>query len=104
MAKEVEALEDHAHLHADAIDVLVLAVEVVAVDDNGPGINGFQPVDGAQQGGFPRSGGPQNDHFFAGLDVEADIGKRLEGAEELVNAVQTDDRISGVHNGSTCVP
>lgn len=53
MREEVEGLENHANVSAEFGESLAFFWECGAVECDASGVNGFESVDGATQGGFP---------------------------------------------------
>ena len=68
LTQQVEALKNHAQFLTDDIDIIARGVNILTIDHNRTAINGFQAVDGTQQGGLARAAWPDNDYFFALLD------------------------------------
>ena len=99
MLVEVEALEHHSHLHTDPVDIFSRIREVMAVNNDGTGINGLQLVNGAQQSGLAGSGRAENHHFFARGHIKTDVVQGFERSEILINILDSDNRISVFHNG-----
>jgi hypothetical protein len=56
VGEQVELLEDHAGLHADLLDVAHIMRKLDAIDDDLAALVLFQPVEGADKGGFTRAG------------------------------------------------
>ena len=98
MAEEIKTLEDHTHFLPDRVDILCRIIEGMTIDDNGTGADRLQPVDGAQQGGFPGTGRPDNHHLFPRLHRQGDIGQRLKGAEKGIDMLYVNDWFNDVHN------
>ena len=49
MREQVEALEHHAQILPDLVDVVLGGVDVAPLDKDGALVDDFQAVDGAQQ-------------------------------------------------------
>jgi len=92
--KQVEALKDHAHFHADLVDVDTRVVEIVAVHGDLAGADGFQPVDRAQQRGLARAARADDDHFLPGGHIKAHMGQGHDLIEVLADVVYANDGIS----------
>ena len=81
MREQIEGLEHHADLGADAGDlarrlhdrraIYDLAEGRLAVDANDAGLGDFQPVQAAQEGRFPGARGPDDAHHLALGDAQA---------------------------------
>ncbi|KAG1433833.1 hypothetical protein G6F57_021895 [Rhizopus arrhizus] len=95
MGKQVEALEDHAHLHAQLVQLrlrqqLAVVQQGLAADIHGAGLRHFQPVATAQQGAFTRTAGPDHDHHLRRQHVEIDAPQHGVVAVRLVQAADAD--------------
>src|SRR5690554_4775769 len=67
--EKFEMLEYHAHPRAERGQVGVWSRYGSAIDDNLAALDGFQAVDGLDEGGLPRTGRAAHDHnlsFFNG--------------------------------------
>ena len=102
--KKVKTLKDHAQFHADLVDVGRLVGQILAVDDNAAGSDGFQLIDGAQQGTLAGTAGADDDHLLAGKDVEGDVVQGPELTEELGDVADADDRVSVGHGLPSFLP
>ena len=98
--EQVEVLEHHADLAADALDVAQVAGQFGAVDHDASALVFLQPVDATDQGRLARSRRAADDDAFALADFEVDVLQHMEVAEPLVDAFQADDDIG---TGSVCV-
>jgi len=89
--KEVELLEHHAHLGAHGVDILC-RVQGDAVNDDLAAVEFLQAVDAAQQGRFSRARWPDNHHYLAFTDIQADAAKRFDHAERFGYIFNVNDR------------
>ncbi len=99
MLVEVKALEHHPHFHTDPVDIFSRIREVMAVNNDGTGINGLQLVNGAQQSGLAGSGRAEYHHFFSRGHIKTDVIQGLKRSEILIDILNADNRISVFHNG-----
>ena len=94
VGKEVEVLEDHAHLLAVEVDIHLFGLaflvdelllgDVDAVEDDlAPG-GDLQQVQAAKQGGLAGAGGADDHHHVALVDIHGDIIQGVEGAFIIV--------------------
>jgi hypothetical protein len=90
--KEVEVLEDHAHLGANLFDILEIVGEFDAVDDDASALVLLEPVDTAYQRRFARTGGAANDDTLAALHREADVFQDMKLPVPFVHVFDGDDR------------
>jgi hypothetical protein len=84
MREQVEALEDHADLAADGVEVLQVVVEDDAVDDDLARIMRFEAIQGAQEGRFSGSRRPDDRRHLPLVEGRRNVLQRMEGAETLV--------------------
>ena len=84
MREEIEVLKHHAHLLPMQVDVQFLPVwalflrDVDAFENDAARGGDLQQVQGAQKGGFPRSGGTDDDHHVAAVDIHGHAVERLD--------------------------
>ena len=84
MREEIEVLKHHAHLLPMQVDVQFLPVrslflrDVDAFENDAARGGDLQQVQRAQKGGFPRSGGADDDHHVAAVDVHGHAVERLD--------------------------
>ena len=90
MGKQVELLKHHADFPADQLDVLQIAGQLVAVDDDFSFLMLLEPIDAADQGGLAGSRGTANDDTLAGVDGQVDVLEHVELTVPLVDADQFD--------------
>ncbi|EIM76514.1 6-pyruvoyl-tetrahydropterin synthase [Nitratireductor aquibiodomus RA22] len=74
--EQVEVLKHHANVGAQRWQVRAPVGYRAAGHPDGPGIDPFQSVEGAQQRAFPRAGRADDNHDFALRDVKVDVCKR----------------------------
>ncbi len=94
VGKQVEGLENHAHLGAHGVDVLG-GVQRDAVHDDFSAFKDFQPVDAAQQGRFPGPRWTDDDDHLAFLDVQANAFQGMDLAKKLVNVLDLNNGFHG---------
>ena len=80
VGKQVEMLEHHAHLLAVEVDVHRLAGQIHAVEEDGAGGRLLQHVQAAQQRGLAGTGGADDGHHLALVDVQVTAIQRVNGA------------------------
>ena len=73
MREQVEGLEDHADVGAELGQGLALLGQGSAVDLDGAGLEGLQPVDRAAQCRLARAGRPDHDDDLALADRQVDV-------------------------------
>jgi hypothetical protein len=100
---QVEALEDHAELGADAIDLLVIFRRGVAIarglhldelagDVDAAGIGRLQQVYAAEHGAFAGAATAEDGDDIALVGLERDALEDLEVAETLVHVLDDEGR------------
>ena len=72
MREQVIALEYHADLLADQVQVLRPAGDFLPPQEDFPAVNGFQSVDTPQQRALSASARPDDHHDLAFPDVQGD--------------------------------
>ena len=92
VGEEIERLEDHPDLAANRLDVANIVAELNAIDDDPTPLVLLQPVDYANEGGFPRSRGAEDDDDLPSLDGGGEAPQDVKAAEPLVY-VSTDDDV-----------
>ncbi len=75
--EQVELLEHHADLLAQAAQVGAGGVEVFAIDLDHTVVDRLQAVEGAQQGAFARSAAADDRHHLAFLDAQVDAFEHM---------------------------
>ena len=78
VGEEVEVLEDHAHLLAVEVDVVLGVRDVGPVQADGAAGGDLQKVQAAEEGGLAGAGGPDDHHHLAFADVGADAVQGLD--------------------------
>ncbi len=102
MREQVELLEDHAGLGANAVhlgvvharDALLLVLDVeqdVVVDDDPTARRRVEQIDAAQQRGFPRPRRPDQHDDLAFANRRVDAAYDLAGTEAQADAFQPED-------------
>ena len=86
---EVELLEDHAHVVADDLG-LVLVGQLLTVDVDVAAGRLFQKVHAADSGRFAAAGRSDNDQLFALGDLEVHVFEDVQVSEVLVNVFEFD--------------
>ena len=85
VAEEVELLENHANLSAQAGEFLALFGKKLAVDANFAAVDGFQAVDGSTQCGLTGAGGAEDNYDLTSWDFQVDITQSVVVAVVLVH-------------------
>ena len=75
MGEELVGLEDHADAAADLGPGHAGGRQVLAVEEDLPGIDGLEAVDSAQERGLAAAGGTDDDDDFAVGDVEGNAAQ-----------------------------
>ncbi len=101
MWKQVELLKDHADFTSNGRDIAHVMGQLDAVDEDLTALVLLQPINGADEGGLARSGGPEDHDHFALLDGHVNAFKGVEIAEPLMH-VAADDDFVGV-GGCLCL-
>ena len=96
VGEQVERLEHHANLGAQAGELLAFLRQRLAVDANVAGIDGFQTVDGAAHRGLAGTGWTDDDQHLALLDGEVDVLEHMQVTVVLFNVGQFDQRAVAV--------
>ncbi len=91
MREEIELLEDHTGFHANQLDVVGIIVEFDAIHNDGAALVFFEPVDGANEGGFARARRPKDDNDLAFADFKIDIFEGLEVPIPFADIFADDD-------------
>jgi hypothetical protein len=90
VGEEVEMLEHHADFRPDFLDILDIVGQFDAVDDDPSALVFLQPVDAADQGGFPDPEGPQMTMRSPGHG-QVDVLQDMELTEPFVHLLDLDD-------------
>ena len=81
-------LKNHADPFSQLTALLLAQVlDLGAVNFQAAALVGFQAVDAAQQGGFPRAAAANQSVNFTGLDGQADIFQHLQRAERFTEII-----------------
>ena len=80
MGKQVEVLEHHAHLLTVEIDVHRLIRQVYAVEEDGTGGGLLQHIQAAEQRGLAGTGGADDGHHLALVDIQIAAVQCVNGA------------------------
>ena len=94
MREEVEALEHHADVAAQAGELLALLGQPLAVDGDLALLDGLETVDRAAQRRLARARRADDDDDLAAGDLQVDVLQHVQFAEPLVDAGQADERLS----------
>ena len=89
MGEELVGLEYHADAAPDLRPGDAGGRQVVPVEEDLPGIDGLEAVDGAQERGLAAAGGTDDDDDFAVGDVEGDAAQGVVSAG--VGLVEVDE-------------
>jgi spermidine synthase len=110
--KQVEVLEHHAGLAADAAQIAfagvaaaaggVRAGQGLALDGDGAAVDGFEVVQAAQQRALARPRGADDGHHLAARNLQRHIAQHLQAAKALVQAACLDHELRrlAVHSDS----
>ena len=64
VGKQVEVLEHHSHFAPHRVDVHPLGSDILSLKPDFSAGGGLQQVQAPQEGGFPRTGGPDDHYLF----------------------------------------
>ena len=70
MREEIEVLEYHAHLLTELVQIDLAVCDDLAVHFNGAVCRLFQKIKASEKGGFAGTGGADDDHDIAGVDIQ----------------------------------
>ena len=98
MGKQVEVLEHHAHLLTVEIDVHRLIRQVYTVEEDGAGGGLLQQVQAAEQRGLAGTGGADDGHHLALVDIQVAAVQCMDGAV----VVFLDQVLYGDENFTAC--
>ena len=90
MREQVEVLEHHADFAPHLVDLLQVAGQFGAVDDDAALLVLLQPVDAADHGRLAGARRPADHDALAALDREVDVAQHVEFAVPLVHADDLD--------------
>ena len=91
VGEEVIALEHHADALAQPLPVGA-GIQQLSVEANVAPLNGFEPVEGAQQGALATTAWPQDDNHFPGVHREADLVQYPVLAELFADSIELKQR------------
>src|ERR1700738_1338989 len=92
-------LEAHADFTPDLVDLLQVAGELRAVDNDTALLMLFQPIDAADHGRLAGTRGPADHDALAALDRKVDVAQHVELAVPLVHADDLDrERVRGLRS------
>ena len=94
VGKEVEVLEHHAHVLTYLVNVGVRSGDLLAVKGDGAGRGLLQQIEAAEEGGLAGTGGADNDHLLARLDVLGNVPQHLVISKLLAQIVNVDHFLS----------
>ncbi len=95
MRKQVELLEHHADLAADRLDILDVAGQLDAGDDDLALLVLFEPVDAADHRRFAGARRAADNDPLAARDVEIDVVEHMKRAVPFMDMAQLDHRRFG---------
>ena len=110
VGEEVEALEHHADVAAEAGELPALVRQALAVDGDLALLDRLEAVDGAAQRRLARPRRADDDDDLSAVDRQVDVLEDVQVSEPLVHAGQADERLSvrtGGHPGDPkgdCTP
>ncbi len=96
MREQVEVLEHHADFAADRLDLLEVAGQLHAVDDDAPLLVFLQAIEAANGGGLAGAGRPAQHDALTLAHGEVDVLEYMELAEPFVHALHADDRLAAL--------
>ncbi len=92
MREQVELLEDHADVGAQAGQVDARPRDRLAEDDDVPLLHALERVDAADQGALAGARGPTDHDDLAAVHREGDVAQDVELSEPLVDGLELDHR------------
>ena len=99
VVEQVKALEHHADVLAEFIDIAALGRKVLAVEPDVARVRGLEQVEATQEGRLARARGADNGDDLAGVNGQVDALEYLERAEALAQALDADERLIGLCGG-----
>ena len=99
VVEQVKALEHHADVLAEFIDIAALGRKVLAVEPDVARVRGLEQIEAAQEGRLARARGADNGDDLAGVNGQVDALEYLERAEALAQALNADERLIGLCGG-----
>ena len=91
VVEEVEPLEHHADVLAQAVHVDVVCGQVLAVEPDVTRVGGLQQVDAAEKRRLARAGGADDGNHLARHHVKVDAAQDVVGPEGLLDALDADE-------------
>ena len=82
--EEVERLEHHAHLLAQAVDGIASGKDVLAIDDDAAAGGRVEQVEGTQEGALARARWADDGDDLAPADICGDVAQHVEAAVTLL--------------------
>ena len=99
VVEQVKALEHHANVFAQLIDIAALGREVLAVEPDVARVRGLEQVEAAQESRLARARGADNGDDLAGVNGQVNALEHLERAEALAQALDADERLIDLCGG-----
>lgn len=99
VVEQVKALEHHADVLTQFVNVAALGREVLAMEPDMARVRSLEQVEAAQEGRFARTRGADNGDDLAGVNGQVDALEYLERAEALAQALDADERLIGLCGG-----
>ena len=100
VVEQVKALEHHADVLAEFIDIAALGREVLAMEPDMARVRGLEQVEAAQEGRLTRARGADDGDDLAGINGQVDALEYLERAKALAQALNADERLFGLRGRS----
>ena len=98
-------LEHHAHLLAVLIQIDLFIGDIYTLKNDAAFGGNLQQIEGAEQGGFTRTGGAYDDHHLALVDGQVHMVESGDLRAELFHqALDFDEMISGRRHGASSFP
>ena len=94
VVEKVEALEHHADLLTQGVQIDAQIHEILPVEPDAPGVGLLEQIDAAQQRRFSRTGGPDDADHFALADFHVNSLEYLQLAEGLLQLLDSQYRIA----------
>ena len=99
VVEQVKALEHHADVLAQLVDVAALGRKVLAVEPDVARVRGLEQVEAAQEGRLTRTRGADDGDDLARIDGQVDALEHLERTEALAQALDADERLIDLCGG-----
>ena len=106
MREKIELLKNHAQILAHLVDVVLIALDILTLNNDAALVDLFQPVDGTQQGRLAGAGRADNNHTFAGCDIQAHILQGRQRTKVLPDVIDGDNGGGAIfrHSSSAWIP